>query len=114
MKIADLLKEKKNMITKYLKKKKFLNDILKNLHIKFNLEYPHLKLSYVLFCRCRPFWILTLTAQNRDTCLCVIYENFSLLAKKMYYLNIIGNFSAKDIVTIAVCEKKKINKKPEG
>ena len=31
----------------------------------------------------------------------------------MYYLNIIGNFSAQDIVTTAVCEKKTKKKKQQ-
>lgn len=68
---------KKDTITpnKVKRQKRFLNDDLRNLHAKFLSEFPNLKLSYSLFCRFRPFWVLKATEKDRQTCLCIKHEN---------------------------------------
>lgn len=39
------------------KQKRYLNNTLKNLQIKFNTTH-NVKISYASFCRLRPFWIV--------------------------------------------------------
>lgn len=89
-----VLPGKKDVITKrkLKKQKRLLNDSLANLHQKFKSEYPRYKsISYTTFCRYRPFWVLPPTAKSRETCLCILHENISLMVRKLRILNIINH-----------------------
>ena len=68
---------KNETITRFKKKKqkRFLSDTMLNLHQKLMLEMPHLKLSYSLFCRKIPFWIVAPNINNRETCVCKLHDN---------------------------------------
>jgi len=59
---------KKETITRKKVKmpKRFVLDNLENLHRKFLSENPKLSLSYSLFCRLRPFWVLLPDLKSRE------------------------------------------------
>lgn len=73
---------KKDCITrgKIKKQKRLLQASLKDLHKTFLKTRPF-KISYASFCRLKPFWIMTPSVTQRDTCQCVIHENFRLLLR---------------------------------
>lgn len=83
---------KKETITKkkVKKQKRYLNNTMKNLYahfVKENAKYKHL--SYSLFCKFRPFWIVFPSVTSRDTCACKIHANMEIVVKKLYNLNMI-------------------------
>uniref|UniRef100_A0A8D9AZZ8 Uncharacterized protein n=1 Tax=Cacopsylla melanoneura TaxID=428564 RepID=A0A8D9AZZ8_9HEMI len=93
---------KKDTITrnKVKKQKRFLNDSLKNLHSKFVTQYRvYQHISYTLFCRLRPFWIIVPNAATRDTCLCKKHANMSLLVSKLKSLNMIDERTSAEVQT---------------
>lgn len=85
------------------KQKRFLNDTLRNLHRKFLIDHPHSSLSYSLFCRLRPFWVVHPTIADRETCLCKVHENFSFLAEKLHTLKLIKGVDMEDMMTSISC-----------
>ena len=58
--------------------KRVLSDYLHNLHFKFKLENPDIKLSRTTFCRLRPKHVLTVHFCSRATCLCSRHQNTAL------------------------------------
>lgn len=81
---------KKQTITRrrIRKQKRFLNATLRNLHRRFLSEHPLVRISYSLFCRMRPFWVVTPTLTDRETCLCKTHENLSFLVEKLHSLKL--------------------------
>lgn len=76
------------------KQKRYLLDTLRNLHLKF-LKVTDFKMSYSLFCRFRPFWIVPPKLQDRDTCACIMHANIDLklaALKNAKILSTIGNY----------------------
>lgn len=71
------------------KQKRFISDTMLNLHKKLMLEMLHLKLSYSLFCRLKPFWILSQNINNRETCVCKVHDNAEMKANRLKQLGII-------------------------
>ncbi|KAK0133284.1 hypothetical protein N1851_031198 [Merluccius polli] len=88
---------------KIKKQKRFLNDTLRNLHRKFLTEHPHLSISYSLFCRMRPFWVVSPTLSDRETCLCKVHENLSFLVEKLHTLKLIRSVDVEDMVSSITC-----------
>ena len=76
---------KKQTVTrgKDKKQKRLLSITRKNLYSKYRSENIKTKISLYLFCRLKPFFDVSLTEKDQDTCLCRIYENVSLLATKL-------------------------------
>ena len=66
-----------------VKQNHVLNDYLHNLHEKFLLENPTIKLSRSEFCKLRPPHIMLTSFAARKTCLCTYHQNFSLKIKAM-------------------------------
>ncbi|MES9879799.1 MAG: hypothetical protein ABW185_02860 [Sedimenticola sp.] len=58
--------------------KMVLNDYLHNLHAKFALENPYIKISRSTFCSMRPKHILLANFCSRRTCLCSRHQNMAL------------------------------------
>lgn len=54
---------KRNGVQKQIK---YLNDTIKNLHVIF-LSTQQIKVSYPVYCRLRPFWVVTPKVNGRDT-----------------------------------------------
>ena len=47
-----------------------------------------MRMSYSLFCRLRPFWILFPKASDRSTCLCKTHENLLYKIEKLHQLKV--------------------------
>uniref|UniRef100_A0A1B6LPS1 Uncharacterized protein n=1 Tax=Graphocephala atropunctata TaxID=36148 RepID=A0A1B6LPS1_9HEMI len=102
---------KRETITKkkVKKQKRLLNDSLKNLHAKFIVEYPMYKhMSYSLFCRFRPFWIVNPSVTSRNTCLCKTHENVKLLMTRIAQDKILNERSDSELVKSLCCRKEHI------
>lgn len=85
--------------------KRLLTDTLKNLHRKVWSE-PHGQLSYSTFCRLRPFWVVTPTEADRNTCLCKTHENTQLMANVLHSRGILSTKSIEDMADSIVCDSK--------
>lgn len=64
--------------------KRVLNDYLHNLHSKFCLKNPEIKISRALFCRFRPKHILLANFGSRKTCLCSRHQNIALKLRSLH------------------------------
>jgi len=89
---------------KIKKQKRILVDNMHNLHKKFLEEQQHTKISYTSFCRLRPFWIVSPTEKDRDTCACKLHENMSLLVQSLYSMKLIPSNNTKELVSLSVCD----------
>lgn len=87
------------------KQKRYLSDTLINLHKKF-MTTDNLKISYSLFCRLKPFWIIYRPANLRDTCLCKYHENFNFVFKKCKQLKILNDKNPKELIESVCCNIK--------
>ncbi|KAL4711611.1 hypothetical protein ACJJTC_003628 [Scirpophaga incertulas] len=101
---------KRDTITKRGKKmqKRYLSDTLFNLHKKYNSKatYP---ISYPTFTRYRPFWIVAPCVSARDTCLCIVHENFNLICQKLKQLEMIEESSLNCVCDAMVCSQTNID-----
>ena len=68
---------KKQTLTRWgdKKQKRFLNDTIKVVYDKFCAETPDVKVSYSLFARLKPFWVVQPSLSDRETCQCKLHEN---------------------------------------
>lgn len=100
---------KRQTITKNKNKmqKRFLQDSMKNLHLKFLSEEEHV-ISYSLFCRLRPFWIVHPTLSDRDTCMCKTHENLDFMLQKLQHLKVVNSGNAEALVREIACDTNKI------
>lgn len=100
---------KKDCITrkKIKKQKRYLNDTMKNLHKKFNNSVSY-KISYALFCKFRPFWVVYQKPNQRDTCQCKIHSNTSFLITALKRNNVISAKTPKEVAEELCCEGYKI------
>lgn len=84
-----------------MKPKRTLSDYLDNLHQKFCMENPRIKVSRATFCRYRPKHILPVSFAVRKTCLCTKHQNMSLKLKAikqhtaLQYTNNVDTFFSK-------------------
>ena len=83
------------------KQKRLLTDNLHNLHKKFVSGGE--KISYSLFCRLRPFWVVPAQERDRDTCLCVLHENAQYLVKAMKSAGLVSSTNLDFLVTKFMC-----------
>lgn len=101
---------KRDMIilkSKEKKSKRYLNDSLRNLHAMFCRSTTTLKLSYSTFCRYRPQWIVEAKAQNRDTCRCVVHENFKYIVQKLHHTKILKENNPNEVIQNLMCPQPK-------
>ncbi|KAK6176927.1 hypothetical protein SNE40_015131 [Patella caerulea] len=99
---------KKDTITHAKEKiqKRLLCDTMLNLHHKFVYENPKLKVSYVFFCRQKPFWVVRPTIADRDTCKCRTHENIQLMADRLYSLKMITERDPEKLLSSICCSVK--------
>ena len=64
--------------------KRVLNDYLHNLHRKFCLENPNVKISRASFSYMRPKHLLLANFCNRQTCLCSRHQNLALKLRSLH------------------------------
>lgn len=118
MKIVEFLEDdensffapgKRDTITKnkIKKQKRYLRDSLLNLHKKY-IHLTQRKISYALFCRCRPFWIMQQKLSNRDTCMCKKHANFKFIFDKCRQYKLIAAKSTTQFIESLCCEADKM------
>lgn len=61
------------------KRKRYLNDTITNLHKKFCTN--HFNISFTMFYKLKPFWVVKLKISALETCLCKDHENFDFMFK---------------------------------
>lgn len=99
---------KKDCITRHgLKKQKmFLNLSVQVLHTKFRALHPSIKISYITFCRLRPFWTVHPKVSSHDTCLCIKHENMKLLLQALHRAKVIEVHSPTHLISVLTCERR--------
>ena len=65
-----------------------LNTIEK-LYEKYRMENTATKISYIVFSRLRPFWVVFPKGGDRETCACKQHENIQLLSEVLHKNEII-------------------------
>ncbi|CAC5402785.1 unnamed protein product [Mytilus coruscus] len=97
---------KKETITrnKIKMQKRYLNDDLRHLHEKFYSEFPEHPVSYSMFCKCRPFWIVKPSTKDRETCLCIKHENIHYLIEKLYQSQLITTKRVETFIDNICCD----------
>ena len=63
--------------------KRICNDYIKRLHLRYNVENPHLTCSLSTFYKFRPAQVLTSKYLSKDTTCCQKHQNFQLLIKAL-------------------------------
>ncbi|MCG8046239.1 MAG: hypothetical protein N0E48_11390, partial [Candidatus Thiodiazotropha endolucinida] len=84
------------------RQKRILLDTLKNLHVKFLAEAKNRQISYSLFCRLRPFWVVCPVESDRQTCLCRRCDNIQLQLKELSKVSSLSQ-CVEDVVKERVC-----------
>ena len=84
---------------------RLMSDDLKTLHKKYQLEGN--KMSYSLFCKLCPFWILKPSEKDRNTCLCKIHKNLTFKVNADYTANMITSKDPIVLMKQIVCDTEK-------
>ncbi|WAR24778.1 hypothetical protein MAR_038447 [Mya arenaria] len=84
--------------------KRLLNGDLINIYKKYESEGN--KISYSMFCKLRPFWIVKPTEKDRDTCLCKLYENLNYKIQTSYKENMVHSKDANVLINEIVCTQE--------
>ena len=98
---------KKETITRVKCKmqKRYICDSSLKLHRKFLAENPSLKVSYAMFCRLRPFFVLLPTLNTRETCCCKLHENLQLLGNKLVRLHLLKRSNIEELADSSACSR---------
>ena len=88
---------------KIKEQKRLLCDTLKHIYVKYLVENATVKVSYVVFCRLRPFYVVMPTDKDRDTCLCKIHKNIQYLATKLKDLQLVKTDNLDELVESVSC-----------
>lgn len=80
--------------------KRFLMDTQQNIHRQCLAENPEQTISYSLFCRLRPFWVVNPTLSERDTCMCKLHENLSFLTVKLSQMKLIKTANIEELIEV--------------
>ncbi|KAL4713418.1 hypothetical protein ACJJTC_010403 [Scirpophaga incertulas] len=91
---------KKNGIKK---QKRVLLNTVKDLTPKFAKE-TGINLSYPTLLRAKPFWVVAPKSKDRETCLCVKHENFSLKFNKLKNLQELPPGSIEKFIEHYACD----------
>jgi len=96
---------KKDTVTQKKSKmqKRLLQDTLSNMYLKFRAELLECKISYSMFCRLRPFWVLPPTSSDRETRLCKVHDNLQMLIDKLVDVNVLQRVSVERLCESVVC-----------
>lgn len=107
--VSKMCPGKKDCITvkKVKKQKRILLDSLKNLHLKF-MSQENYKISYALFCRLKPFWVVIPKVTDRDTCACKIHSNAELLVEALHKAGAIDKKTPKEISSYLCCDTSSV------
>lgn len=86
------------------KQKRVLLDTLRNLHKSF-MKKCNIKISYSLFCRLKPFWIVQPNCDKRDTCLCVTHANVDLILTALFQAKVTSISNHQNLLHIICCNR---------
>ena len=84
--------------------KRLLTEHMKSLFVKFQAEHPQDRISYTVFCRLRPFWVVAPSMADRNTCLCKLHDNTAFLANKMKQLKLFKSDDLDELVKDVSCD----------
>lgn len=84
---------------------RLLNDNVINLHKKYQFENTA-KISYSLFCRMKPFWVIRAQEKDRETCLCRLHENPMLKLNKLYSERAVHHKDLSSLIKDITCNDK--------
>ena len=87
--------------------RRYLCDTVANIHAKFLVANPNERISYSLFARLRPFYVISPTASKRNTVQCKMHANCDLKAKKLHTLGVLCHQTSNDIIPAIVCSLSK-------
>jgi len=86
---------------------RLLTDDIKNCHAKFLSENN--KISYSLFCKLRPFWVIKPTERDRETCLCKIHDNLRLKLNTAHAENMYETKDLDKLCSKIVCDERNMS-----
>lgn len=90
--------------------KRFLLDSMKVLYKKFcDEKITSEPVSYTLFTKCRPFYVLKPTEYDRDTCRCVQHANLEFMACKLHHLKVLPTANLHVLTSYLACDKNNFN-----
>lgn len=98
---------RKQTVTRLKKKmqKRLLTGTMKDLHRRFLSEnIGHV--SYTSFCRLRPFWVVTPSSSDRDTCLCKKHENLQFMANALQRQGLLSSRNIENMCEATMCDPK--------
>lgn len=97
---------KKEFITKnkVRKQKRYQLDTLRNLHKEF-LKSGNVLISYSMFARLRPFWIVAPKVIDRDTCMCTLHSNIQLVVSALNTAKLLKDTSYQSLLTSLCCDR---------
>lgn len=98
---------KKDTITRKKEKmaKRYMTASCKELHQKF-MKTTKLQISYSTFTRYKPFWVVALDINKRDTCLCSHHANFQFKLKKAQNVGLISYTTTSEFLSKTCCDIK--------
>lgn len=104
--VSRLKPDKQATITRRKVKKqiRLLTDELKNLHAKYLTE-TNTKISYSLFCKLRPFWVIKPTEKDRQTCMCKIHDNIFMKLKTAHAAHMYVSKDVNVLLKTVVCDE---------
>jgi len=83
-----------------------LTDSLVNTHLKFCGKFPEITISYALFCRLRPFWVVPPIEHDRETCICKVHENPQFTVDKLQSMGILRKVTIETLCSSIVCSSQ--------
>lgn len=83
---------------------RYLTDTFANLYNIYKKEGG--KYSFTSFFRYKPFYILSPTVKNRDTCLCIKHSNIENIFIALKKNNILSYTNLEDVITQTTCDRK--------
>lgn len=86
------------------KQKRYLLDTLSNLYTIYKEEGG--KYSFSTFCKYKPFYVLSPSVSDRDTCLCVKHSNMDMMFNALKQKQIIQYQNMTDLISSMICERK--------
>ncbi|CAG0905242.1 unnamed protein product, partial [Cyprideis torosa] len=97
---------KKETVThkKVRKQKRFLLKDVKVLHEKFLKQHPYIPVSYSTLARLRPFWVVPMTVENRETCMRGLHANMKEMAKVLKREGVLMSTSLTEITEQNTCD----------
>ncbi|XP_052130291.1 uncharacterized protein LOC127751200 [Frankliniella occidentalis] len=91
---------------KMKKRKRILQGKLTDLYSKYSSECSQKNvkpLSYTVFCRLKPFFVVHQKASERDTCLCKYCENFTMKVEALHRISVIRESTPYKVMSAVTC-----------